>query len=155
MEIQKIPENEKERYMDLLLLGDEQADMVRRYLPRGELFALYDPDLKGVCVVTGEADPGVYELKNIAVNPSDQGKGYGRALLEFLFVRYGLPGNTLIVGTGNVPSTVGFYEHCGFMRSHIVPHFFTEHYDHPIWEDGILLQDMIYLKKEFFSSPAL
>ena len=28
----------KERYMDLLLIGDEQEDMVRRYLDRGDLF---------------------------------------------------------------------------------------------------------------------
>lgn len=146
MEIRKIPENEKNHFMALLLLGDEQGDMVCRYLPRGELFALYDPDLKGVCVVTREAEQ-VYELKNIAVNPSDQGSGYGRALLEFLFARYGLPGNTLLVGTGDVPSTVGFYEHCGFIRSHTVPDFFTDHYDHPIYEDGILLRDMVYLKK--------
>lgn len=146
MEIQKTPELEKEHYMDLLLLGDEQEDMVRRYLYRGELFALHDPDLKGVCVVTQES-PQVFELKNIAVNPHDQSKGYGRALLNFLFARYGLPGNTLLVGTGDVPLTVGFYEHFGFIRSHTVPDFFTDHYDHPIYEDGILLRDMVYLKK--------
>ena len=27
----------KEQYMDLLLIGDEQEDMVRRYLDRGDL----------------------------------------------------------------------------------------------------------------------
>ncbi len=146
MEIRKISNLEKEHYMDLLLLGDEQENMVRRYLSRGDLFALYDPDLKGVCVVTRESDC-IYELKNIAVNPHDQGKGYGRALLNFLFARYGLPGNTLLVGTGDVPSTAGFYEHCGFTRSHTVPNFFTDHYDHPIYEDGVQLRDMVYLKK--------
>ncbi len=148
MEIRTVPEPQKDAYMPLLLLGDEQENMVRRYLSRGELFALYDPDLKGVCVVTREADC-IYELKNIAVKPGDQGNGYGRALLKFLFDRYGRPGNTLLVGTGDVPSTVGFYEHCGFTRSHIVPHFFTDHYDHPIYEDGVQLRDMIYLKKSW------
>lgn len=34
------------------------------------------------------------------------------------------------------------------MRSHIVPNFFTDHYDHPIFEGGVQLTDMIYLKKE-------
>lgn len=28
---------------------------------------------------------------------------------------------------------------CGFIRSHIVPHFFTDNYDHPIYEDGVNL----------------
>lgn len=146
MEIRTIPEPEKERYMDLLLLGDEQESMVRRYLVCGEFYALYDSGLKGICVVTQESEH-IYELKNIAVYPSEQKKGYGRALLEFLFERYGQSGNTLLVGTGDVPSTVGFYEHCGFTRSHIIPHFFTDHYDHPIYEDGKQLRDMVYLKK--------
>ena len=148
MEIQKIPESQKHVYMSLLLLGDEQENMVRRYLSRGELFALFDPDLKGACIVTQEAER-VYELKNIAVFPAEQKKGYGRSLMNFLFTRYGLPGNTLLAGTGNVPTTVGFYEHFGFTRSHIIPDFFLIHYDHPILEDGVLLRDMVYLKKEW------
>lgn len=28
---------------------------------------------------------------------------------------------------------------CGFIRSHSVPHFFTDNYDHPIYEDGVNL----------------
>ena len=34
MEIKKITEN-KEQFMDLLLLGDEQENMIRKYLDRG------------------------------------------------------------------------------------------------------------------------
>ena len=45
MEIKEIS-GDKERFMDLLLLGDEQENMVLKYLERGVLFALYDPDLK-------------------------------------------------------------------------------------------------------------
>ena len=44
----------KDRFLDLLLLGDEQEDMIARYLGRGELFALYDPNLRGVCVVPAQ-----------------------------------------------------------------------------------------------------
>ena len=36
---------------------------------------------------------------------------------------------------------------CGFVRSHSVPHFFTDNYDHPIYEDGVQLVDMIYLRR--------
>lgn len=52
MEIKKIIEG-KERFMNLLLLGDEQESMIHKYLGRGELFALYDPDLKTVCTNPG------------------------------------------------------------------------------------------------------
>lgn len=45
MKIKKITED-KDRFMNLLLLGDEQESMIYRYLERGELFALYDTDLK-------------------------------------------------------------------------------------------------------------
>lgn len=53
----------------------------------------------------------------------------------------------LQVGTGDVPSTVLFYEACGFHRSHRIKNFFIDHYDHPIYEDGMQLMDMVYLQK--------
>ena len=40
--------------------------MIGRYLESGDMYALYDEDLKGVCVVTC-SDDGTCELKNIAV----------------------------------------------------------------------------------------
>ena len=57
-------------------MGDEQESMIHRYLERGELFALYDNDLKTVCVVTRE-DESTCEIKNIATYEKEQGKGYG------------------------------------------------------------------------------
>jgi hypothetical protein len=33
---------DKKRFLDLLLLADEQESMIDRYLERGEMFALYD-----------------------------------------------------------------------------------------------------------------
>ncbi len=50
------------------------------------------------------------------------------------------------VGTGDSPLTVPFYESCGFRRSHCVKNFFTDHYDHPIFECGKQLVDMVYLQ---------
>ena len=51
MKIEKITE-QKKRFLDLLLLADEQESMIDRYLDEGDMYALYDDDLKGVCVVT-------------------------------------------------------------------------------------------------------
>ena len=53
----------------------------------------------------------------------------------------------LQVGTGDSSLTVPFYEKCGFTRSHRTPNFFTDHYDHPIYEAGVQLVDMVYLQK--------
>lgn len=147
MRIERIT-SDKKRFLDLLLLADEQESMLDRYLERGDLFALYDEGVKAVCVVTQEA-PAVFELKNIAVHPAFQGQGYSKQLVEYVCRRYGQPGRTLLVGTGDSPLTVPFYERCGFCYSHRVKNFFLEHYERPIFEAGRQLVDMVYLKKEW------
>lgn len=137
----------KKRYLDLLLLADEREDMIDRYLERGAMFLLeFDSEAVGECVVTDEGDR-LLEFRNLAVAPAWQGRGLGRALVAHVERRFAATHDVLQVGTGDVPSTVGFYERCGFVRSHRVRDFFTRHYDHPIVEDGVLLTDMVYLRK--------
>ena len=145
MKIRKV-ENGKKRYLTLLLLADEQEDMVDRYLERGTMYVLEDDGIKAECVVTDEG-AGVLELKNIAVEPGFQGRGYGRALVDFLVKTYGGRYSVLQVGTGDSPATIPFYEACGFRRHHVVRNFFTDHYDHPIYECGVQLVDMVYLQR--------
>ena len=145
MEIKKVISDKKE-FLELLLLADEQESMVDRYLERGDMFVLYDNGLKAACVVTREGE-GIYEIKNIATVPEYQGKGYARALIEFIIDNYREQYAILQVGTGDSPLSIPFYEKCGFVRSHIIPNFFTDHYDHPIYESGIQLVDMVYLQR--------
>ena len=145
MKIRKV-ENGKKRYLTLLLLADEQEDMVDRYLERGTMYVLEDDGIKAECVVTDEG-AGVLELKNIAVEPGFQGRGYGRALVDFLVKTYGGQYSVLQVGTGDSPATIPFYEACGFRRHHVVRNFFTDHYGHPIYECGVQLVDMVYLQR--------
>ncbi len=145
MKITEVQENKKQ-YLDLLLLADEQEDMIDRYLDRGRMYILEDDGVKCECVVTDEGD-GVLEIKNIATDPHFQGKGYARALIDFVAETYRSQFSVLQVGTGDSPLTVPFYEKCGFVRSHVIPDFFTDHYDHPIYECGVLLKDMVYLRK--------
>lgn len=145
MKISKIRDNKK-TYIDLLLLADESEAMLDRYLERGEMFVLEDGGVWAECVVTREAN-GVYELKNIAVAPDRQRRGYGRALIEYLFVAY--PDcRVMLVGTGEAPSTLGFYKSCGFRESHRVANFFRDNYEKPLFEDGVRLVDMVYLRRE-------
>ena len=146
-------ETDKKRYLDLLLLADEQEDMVDRYLERGTMYVLEDGGVKAECVVTDERND-ILELKNIAVEPDFQGKGYGKALIDFLIETYAGQYTVLQVGTGDSPSTIPFYEACGFRRHHLVKNFFTDHYDHPIYEGGVQLVDMVYLQRELCGSGA-
>lgn len=144
MNIEKVT-GEKKQYLDLLLLADEQEDMIDKYLERGEMFVLDDHGVKAECVITKESE-GVYELKNIAVLPNYQRKGYGKYLIEFL-VKHFSDCNVLFVGTGDCPSTLSFYHNCGFTESHRVKNFFVDNYNHLMFEDGIQLVDMVYLKR--------
>jgi ribosomal protein S18 acetylase RimI-like enzyme len=137
---------EKKEYIDLLLLADEQENMIDKYLDNGEMFVLDDNGIKAECVITKESE-GIYELKNIAVMPECQRKGYGKSLIEFLFSHY-TDCNVLYVGTGDCHSTLSFYNICGFAESHRIKNFFITNYDHPMFEDGKQLVDMVYLKKE-------
>ena len=131
----------------MLLLADEQEDMVNRYLERGRMFLLDDNGIKAECVVTDEGN-GILEIKNIAVVPEFQNCGYGKHLIQFVESRFKEKYDRIQVGTGESPLTVPFYEHCGFHRSHVIKNFFTEHYDHPIFEAGEQLIDMVYLQKK-------
>lgn len=151
--------DERRVYMELLLMGDEQADMVERYLERGEMFVGYvSGQAVAVCVtvdnrvaladdVCGIHDPVAdsIEVKNLAVAPGFRRQGLGRQMLGFVERRWS--GRSICLGTGETPSTLRFYASCGYAYSHRVPGFFPDNYDHPIVEEGVLLTDMLYLVK--------
>lgn len=145
MEIREI-KGDKKQFLSLLLLADEQEDMIDRYIEKGTVYVLDDDGVKCQCVVTDEGN-GILEIKNIATKPEHQGKGYGKKLIDFLIMNYRETYSVLQVGTGDSPLTVHFYEKCGFIRSHSIKNFFTDYYDHPIYEGGVQLVDMVYLRR--------
>ena len=79
MKIREVNENKKQ-FIALLLLADEQENMIDHYLEKGTMYVLEDGNVKAECVVTDE-DNGILEIKNIAVDPQNQGQGYGKALI--------------------------------------------------------------------------
>lgn len=144
LKIVEVP-TDKKQYLNLLLLADEQESMIDRYLEDGIMYALFDNDVKAICVVRDEGEK-VLEIKNIAVKPDEQKKGYGKCLIQFIRDQYRGDFNILQAGTGESPRTLLFYEKCGFQRSHIVKNFFIDYYDHLIYEEGVQLVDMVYLQ---------
>lgn len=140
--------SDKKRFLPLLLLGDEQEDMIDRYLDNSRMFVLTENEnIIGECVVQ-DLGNGLIELKNIAIDTEHQHKGYGRSLIDHIEATYRHSHSIMQVGTGDSRLTVPFYEKCGFRRTHVLKNFFVDNYDHPIFEDGIRLIDMIYLQKE-------
>lgn len=95
----------KKQYLDLLLLADEQESMIDRYLERGEMFVLAEnSEVKAACVVTEEGK-GIYEIKNIAVYPQFQHRGYGKRLIFFFWSTTRLDVTQCLSGPENLPKS--------------------------------------------------
>jgi GNAT superfamily N-acetyltransferase len=137
----------KKDFLPLLLLGDEQESSINKYLERGELFALYDGDLKSICLVTDEGE-SVLEIQNLATDERYQRQGYASKLIKYIVEYYKNRYSKIILGTGDVPGILAFYGHRGFVETHRVADYFAEHYDFPIIEEGVLLKDKVYLERK-------
>ena len=88
-------------------------------------------------------------IDDLCVDETLRGQHIGKQLYEFVVdfaKKSGCYNVTLNVWACN-ESAKKFYEKCGFRYSHRIPNFFTDHYDHPICEGGVLLRDMVYLQK--------
>jgi ribosomal protein S18 acetylase RimI-like enzyme len=147
MEIREVTINKRD-YIDILLIGDEQESMIDKYLEKGNLLALYDDNiLKSVCV-TLKIDAETIEIKNFATYPQYQKRGYASVLMNFVFDKYKNDAKYLILGTGDNDEILNFYKKRGFEEYSKVKDFFITNYNHPIFENGKLLIDMIYLRKK-------
>lgn len=139
---------EKEAYLPLLLIGDEQLSVVSEYLSQSTLYALHEPDISeaalAVCAVTLNGDTA--EIRCLAVNPAYRGRGYGSALVDYVTQAYRYDARKVIVGC--TEATVPFYTRLGFIRDSVRPGFYTDHYDHPIIENGSVLRDMQVLRRD-------
>lgn len=138
--------SDKYKYIELLLLADEQKEMVERYLHNSVMYVIDDCGVKGEITVS-DAGNGVLEIKNLAVIPQHQRCGYGKKLVDFICEKYKGQFSVIQAGTGESPLTIPFYKKCGFTPSHTVKDFFTKNYDRPIFETGKQLIDMVYLTK--------
>ena len=137
----------QKRFLDLLLLADEQESMIDRYLERGEMFVARND---------GTGRRRMRRHGRNRRNRRDQESGctppVSTERIRTTNARISggvLPGALPDASRRHrdVPRTPRFYERCGYVRSHLIPGFFTDHYDHPIIEDGRQLVDMVYLKK--------
>ena len=146
LNIHRVDDKLKHLYRDLLIIGDESEKMIARYTGRGTLYAGNIGDKAvAVCMVTEEA-PDTVEVKNLAVAPEFRRRGIGRQMLSHIESLH--HGKTIQLGTGETPSTLRFYESCGYRFSHRIAGFFTDNYPAPIIEEGVRLTDMIYLTKK-------
>jgi ribosomal protein S18 acetylase RimI-like enzyme len=141
----------REAWAPLLELADEPAPL-RAYLQDGELFGVVDDDGEphaAVLVVT--ADPGVVELRAVAVAEAAQGQGVGTRVIEAVLDELRRRGtHTVVVGTASSGTRqLAFYQRCGFRVSHVERDFFTTEKGYPadLSENGIPTRDMVWMDR--------
>ena len=81
------------------------------------MYVLDDNGVKGECIII-DAGNKILEIKNIAIRPDCQRKGYGKALIDFIVKKYKEKYSALQVGTGDNPSIIPFYEEHPAGRRH-------------------------------------
>lgn len=90
-----------------------------------------------------------YEIVNVAVTPTYQGKGIGGKLLETAFQKLSqLASNQtrIIIRTGTTSSAaLHLYQKMGYVEIGRVKDYFIHHYSEPIFENGDQLRDQVIL----------
>lgn len=147
MELKETKELLNEHW-DLLFLADPSREMIDQYINEGIVFeALMDNELVGIVVLVKNSVSEI-EIKNIAVNPLFQGKGYAKQIIEFAkkeSIRLGF--SKLIICTGNSSILqLALYQKCGFRMKEITHDFFLQKYEVEIWENGIQCKDLVKLE---------
>lgn len=149
MEIKKIKDFTEEHYA-LLLNADPDRDLVDSYLKRSEVYEMViDNKMIGLIVLL-PTRPETIEIVNISVSDSDQGKGYGKKLLEYA-IKYSKDEGykTIEIGTGTTSfGQLYLYQKVGFRLSYIDKDFFIRHYNEEIEENGLILKDMVRLSMD-------
>ena len=108
---------EKERYLDYLLMTGFGEEKVRQLLEKGELFVLKDDGvIKTVCIVEPLKNQSC-QMKAIVTLPGDRRKGYGKNMLNYVCEHYSEEYHTMFVGVLISADNIDFYRKCGFTNS--------------------------------------
>lgn len=132
---------------ELLLLADETAEAIDRYIFDSVIYILNDgADDIAVLALYSNSETEL-EIKNIAVTEKYRNQGIGSILInksKEIATESGY--KVLSVGTSDTGfQQIRFYEKNGFIKKGIRKDFFTENYPFPIYENGLQMRDMIIL----------
>ncbi|MCJ0742095.1 GNAT family N-acetyltransferase [Pedobacter montanisoli] len=136
--------------LDLLLMADETEAAVRKYIFQSEVYLVTDKisHEKIAVFVLFKIDNTKLEIKNIAITEKLRGKGIGSWLISNIKqIATQQNYKSLIVGTPDCAiQQINFYQKAGFIPFALKENFFINNYEEPIYENGILLKDMLMLK---------
>lgn len=133
-------------YARLLTESDPNINLVRDYLENGMLYGYYIND-EPVSFIAVEIIDGEVEIKNLLTLVEHRGKGYAKALIEFVENTYNSY-DTFLIGTANSSfENITFYTRLGYVYSHRIENFFIDYYPKEIIENEMQATDLMYFKK--------
>jgi ribosomal protein S18 acetylase RimI-like enzyme len=138
--------------VSLLRDADEDEQRIQALLTDGDhtsylVYADISEGAQPIGAVSMRWSSPTSEIEYIAIATELRGHGYGKALIALILQEATSRGITaVLVGTANSSlATIAFYQKCGFRMHHVRPDFFS--YIHPpLYEDGIMLRDMLVLR---------
>ena len=142
----------RDRWIALLELADEPAPL-RRYLHDGVLYGAVDDPLHRPigAVLAIELDDDTTELRAVAVDDDEQGRGLGTWMVGEVCDRLCASGKRIVVGTASSGiRQLAFYQRLGFRLTHVERDFFTEERGYPpgLEENDIPTRDMVWMDLE-------
>lgn len=107
--------------------------------------AFLEGECIGAAVVRWESHES--EIIYIAIRGDARGKGYGKFIIgELIHIAHQQNTKALIVGTATTSvENLIFYQKCGFRMDSIRKDYFS-YFQTPVYEHGIILQDMVMLR---------
>ena len=113
MRIYQVSE-EKERYIDFLLMTGFGEEKIRALLEKGELFVLAeDSVIRTVCIVEPLKNKSC-QMKAIVTLPDDRRKGYGKNMLNYVCEHYSEEYDTMFIGVLVSADNIDFYRKSGY-----------------------------------------
>ncbi len=136
--------------LHLLLLADETVAVINKYIYTSDVYVAKDVLSEHVIAVfvLQKINMKEIEIKNIAVDEVYQGRGIGSYLIDKI-KQIALEEGIQILWVGTPDSAtrqLNFYQRNGFRKAGVKINFFIENYPEPIYENGILLRDMVMLQ---------
>jgi GNAT superfamily N-acetyltransferase len=147
-EIREARKDELATLFPLLLLAEPSASALSwslRNLSDTAYRMDVDGELVGAATMRWRRDP--CEMVELAVAPERQGEGFGKKFVAWLVAEAGRRGKPeIIVGTSSTSAAnLIFYQKCGFRVDHIRHDYFW-YYDAPVYENGLLVRDMLVFR---------
>lgn len=132
----------------LLLEADPSETMIDTYLPGSACYVAEASNTVVGVYVMQRITSTTQEIRNIAVRPDLRGQGIGQQLLRHAIATARHQGATnLEVGTGSFGYPLTFYQKAGFRIVAIETDYFVDHYDDPIFEQGLQHRDRLRLRQ--------